>query len=418
MTRCITVLLVLSSFFCHGQTQNVQYYYAKAKEAYKAKDNAGFYSAIAEAYKLHPYHQSILYYHGLASALNGKDEEAVTFLKKAILINAEFDLSSEDLNSLKGRPDFASVLQLRDELNKPVVNSQRAFTIGDRQLHTEGIAYDAHTKRFFVGSIHKRKIVSIGQDGKVTDFTASGENSMTSVFGLKVDAAKFLWACSSPVPEMENFDSTLQSRVFKFDLATGKLLDAFALQGIQNSVFGDLVPDHGGNIFISDGSNNMVFKVNQVEKKLEKFFESKEFLNIQGIAFSDDDRFLFIADYVKGIFRLEMKTKELLQLTCSLEVSLKGIDGLAYYNNSLVAVQNGVSPLQVMRLFLDPTSEKIIRTEVIDKKHPDFNEPTMGTLVGNTFYYIANSQWGGYENGKIKPADQLQDIVILKAKLN
>jgi hypothetical protein len=39
--------------------------------------------------------------------------------------------------------------------------------------------------------------------------------------------------------------------------------------------------------------------------------------------------------------------------------------------------------------------------------------------VDNSFYYIANSQWGGYdENHHIKPDNQLQDIVVLKSVLS
>jgi hypothetical protein len=55
----------------------------------------------------------------------------------------------------------------------------------------------------------------------------------------------------------------------------------------------------------------------------------------------------------------------------------------------------------------------------IDRSHPAFNEPTLGTIDGSTLYYIANSQWSGYDdNHKIKPVDQLQDIVILKVDLD
>jgi len=62
--------------------------------------------------------------------------------------------------------------------------------------------------------------------------------------------------------------------------------------------------------------------------------------------------------------------------------------------------------------------DKLTSMVVIDNNHPAFNEPTNGCLIGDVLYYVANSQWSGYDDSHaIKPVDQLQDIVILKADL-
>lgn len=419
MKKTLLLLLALASFGFYGRAQDYQFYFAKAKEAFKAKDNPAFYAAIAEAHRLHPYHQVVLYYHGIASALNDKPDEAITFLRKAVLINADFDLSLPELSGLKALPGFSALLSLQTELATPLIHSAPAFRLTDRQLHTEGIAFDSTSQTFFLGSIHKRKIVAVDRHGKAKDFTAPASDGMTAVFGLKVDPRqRFLWACSSPMPEMENYDSTQASRLFQFDLRSGKLLATYSSPEVRNSIFGDLALDSSGNPFVSDSRNNIIFTVNPSDKTLRKFFESNDFWNIQGITFSDDGRHLFIADYIKGIFRLDLKTLALAPVACKPEVALKGIDGLTYYKHSLIAVQNGVNPLRVMRFYLNDADTEIVRSEVVDRKHPDFNEPTLGTIVNDAFYCIANSQWGGYENGKIKPAEQLQDIVILKARLD
>jgi hypothetical protein len=361
-----------------------------------------------------------LYYSGLASVLVGKPEEAINFLKKAILTNADFELTRPDFNSLQPRKDFQALLKLQSELSIPIVHSETAFTVKDRQLHTEGIAFDKASGDFFVGSIHKRKIVRISKGGSTSNFTPSAQNDMTSVFGLKVDLKQnLLWACTSPMAEMQNYDSSLSSFVFAYHLKDGKLKTKYSPPvDVRGSVFGDLVLDADGTTFVSDSRNNIIFKVNESSRYLEKYFESKEFWNIQGITFSDDGRYLFVADYIKGLFRLNVSTLELTSIEFELEASLKGIDGLTFYKNSLVAIQNGVHPFRVTRYYLDNDFSKIIRFEIIDRKHPLFNEPTIGIMVGKEFYYIANSQWDGYENGKIKAPEQLHDIVILRAKLN
>lgn len=419
MRRLVILYFVVMSSAVVGQ-QNFQTYYNQAREAYKGGDYARFYEMTVKANEAHPYHQGALYYRGVAAALMGKPEEAIKFLRDAILVNAQFDLSLGDLKSLSNQKDFEALKSLQQDLRLSIVHSDTAFTVKDRTLHLESVAAGEKDGIFYLSSIHKRKILRVDAKGNATDFTTSGQDGTTSLLGIKVDKTrKVLWACSSPMPEMENFDTTSVSSVVKYDLKTGKLLGKFSPDvTIKSSVFGDLILNKKGEVFISDTQSNTIFKVNENTKKLESYFTSAEFWNIQGITFSDDDRFLFIADYIKGIFRLNTQTKELVQLAKEPLVSLKAVDGLIYYQNSLIAIQNGVVPMRVTRYFLNPSSEKITRFEIVDRAHPSFNEPTNGCVTNNTLYYVANSQWGGYDNNhQLKSVDQLQDIVILKADL-
>lgn len=95
-----------------------------------------------------------------------------------------------------------------------------------------------------------------------------------------------------------------------------------------------------------------------------------------------------------------------------------GIDGLYFYRGGLVAVQNGVNPQRVVRLFLSKDLSRVERFETIAANDPAFDEPTLGVLVQNHFYFIANSQWGALdEQGGIAPAEKLKEPVILKLRL-
>ncbi|MBI1766879.1 MAG: hypothetical protein HYR67_00725 [Bacteroidetes bacterium] len=402
--------------------QELQKFYNEAMSAYRAKDYGRFYENIKEAYKLRPTHQGILYQLGIAAALTNHNKEAIESLKKAVLINADFKLQGlADFNSINDTKEFKSLIALQKEWQTPVVHSEVAFTIKDRSLHTEGIEYDAEHKTFYLGSIHKRKIIKVASDGTMTDFCPSAFNGMTSIFGIKVDSKKnVLWACSSPMHEMENYDSASRSAVFKFELSSGKLMHKFEMPLIAKAnVFGDLILNKNGEVFVSDSQNNSISIVNEKTGQIEPFYSSPDFVNTQGLAFSLDEKYLFIADYVNGIYRLNLKTKELIEITTQADVSLKGIDGIYFYNNSLIAIQNGVTPLRCTKYLLNKDLSQITKFEIIDRKHPNFNEPTLGVIDEKTFYYIANSQWGGYDdNHRIKPDDQLKDIVVLKARLN
>jgi sugar lactone lactonase YvrE len=416
MKTYLIVIFLLIAFV--GRAQNLQQYYSEAMAAYKAKNYSEFYEKIKEANKIHPYHQGVLYQLGIADALTGKKSEAIQTLKKAILIDADFRLDGiADFNSIKDSPEFKKLLALQKEWQTTVVNSETAFTLKDRSLHPEGIEYDPVHKLFYLGSIHKRKIVKVTSDGKMAEFCPSSVEGMTSVLGIKVDSKKnLLWTCASPMEEMENYDSMARSAVYKFDLGSGKLLHKYQmLLNKNNCVFGDLILSKDGKVFVGDSKNNDIYTINEKTNQIEPYYTSPEFWNIQGMTFSPDEKYLFIADYIRGIYRLTIKTKELVEIKTNADVSLKGIDGLYFYNNSLIAIQNGVNPLRCMRYFLNKELTAITGFEIIDRKHPAFGEPTLGVIDGNNFYYIANSQWGGYDNNhKIKPDDQLRDIVILK----
>src|SRR5882762_1912798 len=383
-------LITLVSFG-QEQVQDLTFFYNKAKDAYRVKAYPKFYEMIKEANRIHPYHQGILYQLGMAAALTGRKAEAIENLKKAILIDASFKLEGlADFNAIKDTPEFRSLLELQREWQRPVIHSDTAFVLHDRSLHTEGIDYEAASNTFYLGSIHKRKIVKVTASGEVTDFCPEGSEGMTSIFGIKVDAKKNLvWACSSPTQEMKDYDSAARSAVFKFELSSGKLLEKIQRpKWDKDGVFGDLILNKKGEVFVSDSQTNTIFTMNEKTHQLEPYFTSADFWNIQGLSFSDNEKFLFISDYVKGIYRLELKTNILTEVKCNLDVSLKGIDGLVYDDHALIAIQNGTNPLRVTRYILNADQDQVIKFEIIDRKHPAFNEPKLGVVAGKMFYYI------------------------------
>jgi hypothetical protein len=401
-----------------AQNNQLQEYYTQAIQAFKAGEKEKFYTLILKAHEIHPYHQGILYQAGIAAAMNNRREEAIRYLKEAILIQSDFLLGIPELAVLNGDPEFEMLKKLREEESKVIVRSDTAFVITERSLHIESIAPGEANGIFYCGSIHKRKIIKI-TNGVAEDFIREGQDGLCSVFGIKSDPGKkVVWVSSSPMPEMKDYDRSLPSAVYAYDMRSGKLIQRYLPENPASElVLGDLVLSGKGEVYASDSRNNLIFRVNQSSGKLEQFYSSDNFWNIQGITLSDDGKYMFIADYVKGIFRLELDKPELVHVSKSFDLSLKGIDGLTFYNNSLIAIQNNVNPMRVTRYTLNPGRDKLISYTIIDRKHPAFNEPTLGCVYRDTFYYVANSQWSGYRDQKIKPVDELQDIVILKAKL-
>jgi sugar lactone lactonase YvrE len=302
------------------------------------------------------------------------------------------------------------------EKDPVIIHSDTAFLLPDRALHLESIAIGKGN--VYGAAVHQRKIVRFHQD-TLTDFTTEAQDSLTAVLGIKLDEKRnILWACASPLPEMKDYKGTETSALFKYDLATGKLLAKYKTVIKTKSCFGDLLISSKGAVFISDSWQGTIYTLSEKTQTLVPWFTSPEFRSLQGIAFSDDERYLFLADYSKGIFRLDVKSKKLILLANPQNVSVKGIDGLLWYKNSLIAIQNGTTPQQVTILHLNATRNAVAHGTIIDRGHPSFNEPTNGCIVYDTFYYIANSKWPEYDKlHNLRDVSELSEPVILKTVL-
>ncbi len=151
---------------------------------------------------------------------------------------------------------------------------------------------------------------------------------------------------------------------------------------------------------------------------IEEFIQARTFIYPNGIALSADGRKLFVAHF-GGISAIDMESRKVADVTCPDNSTIAGIDGLYHHKNYLLAVQNGVSPQRIIKMHLNPSQTRITNLEVLESNHPLFeNIPTTGTIAGNDFYYIANSQLRSLNNkGAIISPEQLVESVILKLKL-
>jgi len=50
--------------------------------------------------------------------------------------------------------------------------------------------------------------------------------------------------------------------------------------------------------------------------------------------------------------------------------------------------------------------------------YPKFDVPTTGTVAGDWFYFIANSQLLNFEKGKVKEPLKLKEVLIMKVHLD
>lgn len=238
---------------------------------------------------------------------------------------------------------------------------------------------------------------------------------------MRVDEKrKILWATTTAFPQMENFQKADdgKSGVFKYDLKTGKLLKKYLLSNdVAKHALGDLIVAKNGDVYASDSVSPNIYRIENRKDELEIFLTSDNFSSLQGLAFSPDEKILFAADYSKGIFCIEMKDKKIVQIKTDANTNLIAIDGLYFHRGNLIAIQNGFRPHRVARFVLNKDFSQITKSETLEANHADFNEPTLGAVVGGDFYFIANSQWNLFDDSGKLAEDKLKEPVILRLKL-
>ena len=148
---------------------------------------------------------------------------------------------------------------------------------------------------------------------------------------------------------------------------------------------------------------------------MNRFSPEPPFVNPQGIILTPDEKKLLMADYLKGLFLIDLQTKQVQEIAAPGNTTLLGIDGIYRAGPDVIAVQNGIRPNRVVRMKLSDDYSKVEKLEVLEANNPVFDEPTLGVVVGDRFYFIANSQWGAIDaKGQLAPAEKLRDPIILR----
>ncbi|WP_338869672.1 hypothetical protein WBJ53_20745 [Spirosoma sp. SC4-14] len=297
-----------------------------------------------------------------------------------------------------------------------------AFQLPEAGLITEGVAYDTKSATFFVGSVHERKISQYNRRSGARTLSQPGD-SLWGIFGLKVDEQRrLLWACSSALLQAKGVTTTQdgQTELVAYDLKTNQLLGHYPiLKDGKPHLLGDLTTAKNGTVYATDSRTPWLYRLVPGKPTVEPFLTDSLFYSLQGLALSDDEQTLYLADYRQGPLAINLSTQHTARLSWPEGTILNGIDGLYYYQNSLIGIQNRTPPFRIIRMYLSQSHKAIERVETLETNHPLMGEPTLGVIAGNQFYYIANSQWDAFDRaGRPVPGYTARQPMILVLKLN
>lgn len=269
-------------------------------------------------------------------------------------------------------------------------NGHIAYLTGEKDLIAEGITYSSATGSFYLGSIYKKKIIRINAEtGEVSNFFQSDSLNFSFLGLLVDDVNNYLWACG-----YSHNNKIRRSSVLKFDLISGKLIRSYSCNDTLPDLYNDLAEDKTGNVYFTDTDNQCIYKIDRYTDSIIVIFRGTQVLQPNGITISPDNRYLYVASTNYGIRVLDVENQSIVGEPDTLFNST-GIDGLKYYRNSLIGIQNDVktkSEVKIIQYFLDNSGTKIKGVKIIDQNNPSFDIPTTFVIFDQNLYCLANSQ--------------------------
>lgn len=162
----------------------------------------------------------------------------------------------------------------------------------------------------------------------------------------------------------------------------------------------DLTVGQDGTIFASDPIGGGVYLAAPNDTEMQALVPPGTFRSPQGLAASKDGGHLYVSDYRYGIAIIDLESREVSRLTTNLEIILDGVDGMWRYNNELIVVQNGTSPMRIAALELAEDGMSVTGYRLLEQAHSEWTEPLSGNLDGDTLLYVGNGQWDRYVAGE------------------
>lgn len=386
--------------------------------AYRRKDWPAMLAIARRQAAAEPRSPRALYNVACAQALNRRAADTAATIDQLTALSAYMDLAHEhDLDGVRDQPPVAAALARLETIRHRMVGTAAVrATLDDDDLLVEGLAYDPASGDLFVSSVHRRRILRIGSEGKPRDFVPAGSNGLYGVLGMRVDAQRgLLWATSSALPEVDGLAAAERGHtaVHCFDLKSGEVRAKVELYDADHRHhFDDLVLDADGRAFVSDGFGGAIYAV-APDGSHEVWLPPGALASPQGLAWSADGGTLYAADYGRGLAAIDRRARSIRWLTAG-DAVLSGIDGLVLdpRDGTLIATQNGLQPPRIVRLRVDGDR---VRSEILLMNAAQLTEPTLGAIVDNAFVFVANAQWDAFDP---KHATRAAPTVILRLPLH
>jgi hypothetical protein len=396
--------------------------YGLMREALQTAQSGDLTSALTKmesAVALRPTHPSYLYNQACLQSLAGRSAAALATLQRLADFGVYTPAATDaDFTRIAEMDAFKAITAKFQANLEPRGDVKESATLPAQLGLIEGIAVRSSTGEVFFGDMHLR-CVWRHQGEAVTRFTAA-DDRLFGIGGLVVDEARgILWAACSAQQVMTDWseENANRSALAGFDLNTGELMHYHRVpdDGRPHATV-DLTLAANGTVYLSDSASPIIWRLQPGAEQLEAWVDDPRFRSLQGLALSNDERELYVADYAWGLFSIDTATGEVTALPTPQGYTLVGIDGLGRSGNRLIAVQNGLRPARVLAIDLQ-TDGSLGAIHELAAAWPEMKDITLGSISRGKFHFVADAGWRFFEPGQ-SPPPHGRRISILAVELS
>jgi hypothetical protein len=183
---------------------------------------------------------------------------------------------------------------------------------------------------------------------------------------------------------------------------TGDFADLLRIPAPQGVKLSDLAAGPDGTVYASDPQGGGIYRARRDSAQLTALVAPGTLRSPQGLAVSADGQRLYVSDYRYGLAMIDLASGAVSRLTSDVPAALDGIDGLWRDGDTLIAVQNGTSPMRISAFTLSADGTRITGHRILEQAHPDWTEPLGGNIAGGALTYVSTGQWDRYDKGALR----------------
>ena len=397
----------------------------RAARAFNEDQLDDWVAATEQLHRLRPYNQDFMRHLVLGYTRQNRLSEAfATMLEMQQQGLAEDWSVFQELAPLRQHRLYEHLVDLMNEAGQPFGRYETLAELPEDLAMPEALASDRAGGRLFVGSLRDGSIrVWSEQEGWKIFADPERIEGLMGVFGLALDVQRgHLWVATANVPQFVGFSADVAhpTALIKLDLASAQPLATYHTPpSAMTHALGSVVVAADGTVYAADTVAPILFRLRPDEERLELLFGSPNLTSFRGLALSGDDRLLYVADYEQGIVVLATDdSQRAWKLAVPETLNLGGIDGLYWWNQHLVVIQNGISPQRVVRLQLGPDGLGVTGVVPVLAALEAFDVPTFGVMDASTLILLSGSHWQHVDARGRPVADALPPISLLKTDVD
>lgn len=288
----------------------------------------------------------------------------------------------------------------------------------------ENLVYDQDNNRFLLASIRSGEIYQIDENDDFSPFIsdANAEKGPWGAVDMVISQDnQSLWVASASMPQYngvseQNLGSAMISQ---YRLSDGELKKRFKLDDLKApKLITALHVGQNGNLYFLSLFEQTIYQLKPESDKPEKIIELPGLTAIKAITSNADDSYLYVADFEKGLHVIDVANQKVGNMDPKGERYFTGISDIFFVDGDLIGIQSGVSPARVMRF--DLAQELMVKMSFpVEASHEAFVTLGNGTLVDDSVYYVANSQWGKMDmGGNLIDGEQWQSLKIIQSPID